>query len=105
MCEQHSKERIADRKRNDRERDKPFLHLYSTVWKKMRKLHLMSQPLCVECLKTGRVTAAVVVDHIVDHKGSLLLFYDTNNLQSLCTKHHNIKTCKTAGGFGNETKL
>jgi hypothetical protein len=40
------------------------------------------------CLNQGRVTEAKVADHIVPHKGDLLLFYN-GALQSLCESHHN----------------
>lgn len=31
---------------------------------------------------------ATVVDHIIPHKGSLVLFHDPDNLQSLCKRCH-----------------
>ena len=30
----------------------------------------------------------LVVDHIIPHKGNLTLFYDAENLQTLCPDHH-----------------
>lgn len=105
LCDVHLEEKKKQTLKADRERSKPFLHLYSTAWKKIRAHHLRSQPLCVMCKKEGVFTAANVVDHIQDHKGDLGMFYDRNNLQSLCTRHHNIKTCQTAGGFGNRRQI
>ena len=54
-------------------------------------------PLCVECEKEGRTTAAVVVDHITPHRGDQTLFWDEKNWQPLCQSHHSRKR-KTAAG-------
>jgi 5-methylcytosine-specific restriction endonuclease McrA len=60
-----------------------------------RKRWLEANPLCVECDKQGRVTAATVPDHIVAlvNGGSDTL----DNLQSLCEEHHRIKTASDLG--------
>jgi 5-methylcytosine-specific restriction protein A len=55
---------------------------------------IATHPLCVECLKEGRTEAAVVVDHIVPHRGDPKLLRDWSNLQSLCRRHHNEKTAR-----------
>jgi len=69
---------------------------YSTTrWRKARQQYLALHPLCVECLKDNRLITADVVDHIVDHKGNHELFWDMNNWQALCIKHHNSKTART----------
>lgn len=34
------------------------------------------------------VTLATVVDHKVRHKGDEAIFYNPDNLQSLCKQHH-----------------
>lgn len=60
-----------------------------------RERWLREHPLCVECERQGRVTAATVPDHIVAlvNGGP-----DTeDNLQSLCEEHHRIKTAKDLG--------
>lgn len=63
--------------------------LYSTPqWRSMRRAQLYREPLCAYCLKTGRVCAASVADHVVPHKGNERLFFDASNLQSLCKTHH-----------------
>ncbi len=69
---------------------------YSTTrWRKARQQYLALHPLCVECLKDNRLITAEVVDHIVDHKGNHELFWDMNNWQALCIRHHNSKTART----------
>lgn len=62
--------------------------MYTYQWKKSRKLFLQLHPLCVYCNREGMTTPATVVDHIQPHKGNLTLFWDTNNWQALCKRHH-----------------
>lgn len=71
---------------------------YNARWRKARKYYLSQHPLCVHCKQIGRTTAANVVDHIIDHKGDMAIFWDVTNWQSLCTFHHNSKTAKTVFG-------
>lgn len=60
-----------------------------------RRRWLEAHPLCAECEKAGRVTAATVPDHIVAlvNGGA-----DTeDNLQSLCQECHRKKTSRDLG--------
>lgn len=61
---------------------------YGSRWQTARATFLRSHPLCVECAKQGKVTAAIVVDHITPHRGDQTLFWDEANWQSLCKPHH-----------------
>lgn len=70
-------------------------------WKRMSKDQLRKQPLCEECLEHNQVREAKHADHEVPHKGDAKLFFDTNNLRSLCPSCHSRKTAKEDGGFGN----
>ena len=74
--------------------------LYSTkTWRGMRLQQLAENPLCAYCLSLGYVTAATIADHIVPHRGSLALFYDASNLQSLCKPcHDSVKAREEYGG-------
>lgn len=67
---------------------------YDGRWQKARKAYLSAHPVCVECLKGGRVEAATVVDHIQPHRGDQRLFWDTNNWQALCKRCHDQKTAR-----------
>ena len=49
---------------------------YNKKWQKARARYLKEHPLCVECLKNGRVVTATVVDHITPHRGNPILFWD-----------------------------
>lgn len=64
-------------------------YLYKTKrWQKLRAAHLASEPLCRTCKRTHLVVAAHVVDHIRPHRGDLTVFYEIDNLQSLCAPCH-----------------
>lgn len=56
-------------------------------------MHLASEPLCRMCSQAGRVTSAVLVDHIqpINDGGAVL---DDGNLQSLCRRCHDVKTAE-----------
>ena len=78
-------------------------YLYSRkAWKQLRLDHLAKEPLCVYCQREGKITPATVVDHIKAHKGDLNLFYDPNNLQSLCKVHHDSSKQKAGTKNVNE---
>jgi 5-methylcytosine-specific restriction protein A len=64
-------------------------HLYSRArWKALRHYQLANHPLCAFCLRREVVEVATVVDHIIPHKGDVVLFHDPDNLQSLCKRCH-----------------
>jgi 5-methylcytosine-specific restriction enzyme A len=88
-CELHQTEVYQqDRERRGSARERG----YDSQWDKARRTYLTRHPLCVQCEKEGRVVVAVVVDHVVPHKGDQRLFWDTANWQALCVMHHNRKT-------------
>jgi 5-methylcytosine-specific restriction endonuclease McrA len=79
---------------SDTERRKMRSEAYNTTfWRKLRMMHLKSHPLCEECLKNnGKVTPADSVHHIQSpfrgNKVNYDLFYDPNNLESICAECH-----------------
>ncbi len=75
---------------------------YGSKWQKARAGYLKQNPLCVECGAEGVSMQAAVVDHIDPHKGDMKKFWNRSNWQSLCNYHHNVKTVKQDGGFGND---
>lgn len=77
---------------------------YNYAWQRARKQFLLDHPLCQECQRNGRITAANVVDHITPHKGNQELFWDQSNWQALCQSCHSKKTAREDGGFGNAMK-
>ena len=65
----------------------------SPAWRRLRKLKLAVMPICEICYAQGRITPAVLVDHIVEIKdGGAPL--DMANLQSVCQRCHNKKTAQ-----------
>ena len=68
--------------------------MYSTkTWTQdLRPAQLLREPFCRECAAKGIRTKAVVVDHIIPHRGDWERFTDRTNLQSLCKHHHDAKT-------------
>lgn len=63
---------------------------YSTErWRKFRAYYLRLHPLCVECERQGRVTAAVILDHIKPLKQHPELALDWHNVRPLCRACHN----------------
>lgn len=94
-CDKHKREEY---KRIDQHRGSARERGYTGRWDKARKTFLLSHPLCAECERNGRVTAATVVDHVVPHKGNQELFWDTSNWQPLCVECHNRKSC-SEGAF------
>ena len=48
----------------------------------------------MECESVGVIKAAEVVDHVIPHKGDVVLFWDSRNWQSLCKACHDAKTAR-----------
>lgn len=57
---------------------------YTRSWDKARQAFIKDNPSCTRCGKP-----ATVVDHILAHKGNMVLFWNRANWQSLCTVCHN----------------
>jgi 5-methylcytosine-specific restriction protein A len=65
---------------------------YNREWRKARLDHLRRFPFCVECAKQDRYISATDVDHIIPHRGDMVLFWKRSNWQSLCKSCHSKKT-------------
>ena len=65
---------------------------YNSRWRVARARFLKAHPLCENCLENERFEKAIVVDHIVPHRGDRKLFWDESNWQSLCKSCHDTKT-------------
>ena len=75
---------------------------YGHKWRKARITFLARSPLCAECQRQGVTRPAAEVDHIIAHKGSQDLFWDTSNWQALCKPCHSEKTVREDGGWGRQ---
>lgn len=67
----------------------------STAWRRARAAYIAQHPLCVHCKEEDRITAGDVVDHKtpINQGGDP---FDHGNLQTLCHRHHNIKSGQEA---------
>ena len=97
-CDRHLR---VNRQQQDERRGSATSRGYDARWRRARALFLSLHPLCVGCLRHGRTIAALVVDHIVPHRGNRDLFWDESNWQALCKRCHDVKTTREDGGFGN----
>jgi len=61
---------------------------YGRRWERTAKAFLQAHPWCVMCVENGRPGPATVVDHIRPHRYNAALFWDPNNWQGLCKRHH-----------------
>ena len=101
LCPLHLK---ARNQRVDKERGSSAERGYGVRWRKARAYYLGQYPLCVMCQQEGHTTAATTVDHIIAHRGDYILMWDEGNWESLCTRHHSIKSATEDGAFGNKEK-
>lgn len=68
----------------------------SVAWRRFRAWYLGRHPLCEACEREGRLTPAVMVDHVKELKdGGARLAEE--NAKSLCWKCHGIKTAEAKG--------
>ena len=97
--------READRDANHK-RDAAVRALYKSArWQRARQMFLARHPLCAECQRQGRVSAANTVDHIIPHQGDQTLFWDESNWQSLCKLHHDRDKAEQEGRHAARTKF
>lgn len=83
----------ATRATYDAQRGSATARGYDAAWQRLRIAHLTNSPLCVHCLQEDEtVTMADDVDHVVPIAVDPSLRLSPDNLQSLCRRHHNIKT-------------
>ena len=75
---------------------------YTYAWRLASRDYLQHNPLCVECRKQKHIVAAVLVDHVIPHRGDQVLFWDEGNWAALCASCHSRKTVTRDGGFGNK---
>jgi 5-methylcytosine-specific restriction protein A len=68
--------------------------LYTAEWAKTSKRFRMMHPLCAECQRNGRTTAAQCVDHVIPHRADYELFWRESNWESLCNDCHRAKTAR-----------
>lgn len=63
---------------------------YTAQWDKAAAAFRRVHPLCLGCQAIKHATAADLVDHVIPHRGNLLLFWDQSLWQPACYFHHNV---------------
>ena len=96
-CELHKKQLWKDQ---DARRGTAHQRGYTSAWRKAREAFLRHHPLCKLCEAEGLTKAALIVDHVVPHKGDKALFWESSNWQPLCKPCHDRKTATEDGGWG-----
>lgn len=77
---------------------------YGSRWQKYRLSFLKKHPLCAICAKQGIITIATCIDHIIPHKGDMVLFWKRDNHQPACIPCNNKKAAAEEGSFGYHKK-
>ena len=103
-CAKHEHLTTVVTRQHDERRESSAQRGYSYKWQQARKGFLAKHPLCAECERQGRITAATDLDHITPHKGDKDAFWTRSNWQSLCHPCHSRKTATEDGGWGNNIK-
>jgi len=88
-CDRHQQ---AARREADAHRPNAGQRGYNSRWRRYREGFLSGNPLCAECARFDRIEAAVVVDHVVPHRGDQALFWAASNHQPLCLSCHGAKS-------------
>jgi 5-methylcytosine-specific restriction protein A len=78
----------------DRQRPSAARRGYGPRWRRARAAYLARHPLCVRCKSEARLEPAIVVDHLVPHRGNPVLFWDERNWAALCKPCHDAKTAR-----------
>lgn len=89
-----------------RERDE-YRRLYGlAAWKSLRLWKLNENPMCEAKERDGSDcrNGAEEVHHLKDHKGNVDLFFDRQNLQSLCKPHHSEETARRVNAAKGKTE-
>lgn len=101
-CPEHK----ADGQVYDQRRGASSQRGYGSRWRRLRRLVLAINPLCVDPWgvhqKTGEVVLATDVDHIVPRSAGGT--DELDNLQGLCHQCHSKKTAAVDHGFGNPSQ-
>jgi 5-methylcytosine-specific restriction enzyme A len=97
-CSDHTYlvEELKKQRRNriDKNRESSHKRGYDSTWEKLRKVFLIENPLCLDCIEHGKLTPATEVHHIKKVKDFPLLRLVKENLMGLCKSCHSVRTAK-----------
>jgi 5-methylcytosine-specific restriction endonuclease McrA len=74
---------------------------YDAQWDRAARLFKALRPLCLGCEAIGLIVAAEVVDHVLPHKGDMVLFWDQNRWQPCCRWHHDVVKQQLEHAYAN----
>lgn len=103
-CAAHAK---AKQQQADSHRESSTRRGYGYKWQKISKAFLRAHPLCQcpRCLEGElQLKQASVVDHIIPHRGDMVLFWDRSNWQAMAKECHDRKTAREDGGFRGKSQ-
>ena len=87
FCDLH----LSGPKKGNKKRPNSYARGYNNRWRKNRAFFLSQNPFCCHCEAREQLEPAIIVDHIVPHRGDMQLFWDTDNWQGLCRTCDNRK--------------
>lgn len=96
FCVAHAKEEARRYERY--QRDPATRKRYGRAWRKIRDHFIKANPLCEECKRKGKLTAAQEVHHILPlSRGGT---HDESNLMSVCTSCHSSISARDGDRWG-----
>jgi 5-methylcytosine-specific restriction endonuclease McrA len=63
---------------------------YTPEFDRASQAFKFTHPLCLGCEAVGRLTGTAVTDHVVPHKGDMVVFWDQSRWQPACRFHHDV---------------
>jgi 5-methylcytosine-specific restriction protein A len=90
-CNKHKKEHSKSKSIPFENATRSNADLYKTAkWRALAKKHLSTHNFCVCCGTKENLT----VDHIIPPRGDSEMFFDIDNLETLCVNCHRWKTAR-----------
>lgn len=87
--ERRAEQLKRNHKQYNKRRDESDDFYKTERWRKFRAYYIRLHPLCVECERQGRITVAIILDHIKPYKTHPELGLDWYNVRPLCRPCHN----------------
>jgi 5-methylcytosine-specific restriction protein A len=75
-------------------------------WRKVSKLFLRQNPLCISCKSAGIDTPATIVHHNPPHNNDPERFWDENTFEAVCaTCHSGVKNIEENHGYSQAADI
>lgn len=63
---------------------------YGARWDRASEGFKRAHPLCMGCQAVGWVRATTITDHVIPHRGDMMVFWDSAKWQPSCDWHHSV---------------